>query len=182
MSILAIVPDWNATPELAERAEGRKGYEGYIGSFRGFDLQFSKAFNCDVIIIDPRPESLPKALADLPIVALVVIKPNSPVTTVPDNKYVDGNITARVETTLITSDGKGAPAFGLRVQDLRATGTNGVTVEELNSWFDRLLAGEHNDKATTSGVTYQSAQRDRQHPTTAEGDILLVDTSNTPKG
>lgn len=137
MTITAFVPDWNASDEMRKFAEGRKGFTSYVGSYRGYDLRFSEIQGCDVIQINGRAETVPERLRDVPMRSVIVVKHNSPVTAATDGPYEDGNITARVETYI---------KDGTIQQSIKVTGTNGTTVEELNQWFDDLLAGNKADK------------------------------------
>lgn len=144
MTITAFVPDWTATEETRERAESRKGFTRYAGSFNGYDIRFSTVQGCDVIQLTGRAETMPERLRDVPMRSIHVVKHNSPVTEAVDGRYVDGDITARVETYV---------KDGATQQSIRVVGTNGTTVEELNKWFDDLVAGKKDDK-NTNPLTY----------------------------
>lgn len=145
MTTTTFVPEWGATPAMSELAESRKDFTKYVGSFNGYDITFSVGIGCDVIQVLSRCETMPVPLRDVPMRSIHVVKHNSPVTAAIDGLYEDGNITARVETYVKN---------GATQQSIRVNGTNGITVEELNQWFDCLAAGQKNDQ-NLNPVTYQ---------------------------
>ena len=133
-TITAFVPDWCATPELSGIAAQRKGLShDSSGRFRGYVIQYSELQSCDVIQLQLRAETMPPALQGVPMRAIILLKLNSPLTAVADGFYEDGDITARVDTYV---------EDGVTQQSFRVTGTNGVTVEALNIWFDALAGGK----------------------------------------
>lgn len=144
MTITLFVPDWNATPEMAAYAQSRKGLTQYTGGFDGNDVQFSATEGCDIILLKSRAETLPGTVRGIPMRSIQVIKHNSPITVATDGLYKDGLISARVETYI---------KEGVAQQSIRVVGTDGTTVEELNQWFDDLLAGKKADK-NVNPITY----------------------------
>ena len=144
MTITALVPDWTANAELVELAEKRKGLESYVGVLHGYDIRFSTAQGCDVIQLNGRAETMPARLRDVPMRAIIVLKHNSPLTEAVDGPYQEDNISARVETYV---------KDGVIQQSIRVTGINGTTIEELNLWFDDLVAGKKADK-NLNPITY----------------------------
>lgn len=146
MTIMVLVPNWGADAEMRSYAEALAKGWSYVPSPFGYDYEvnFSGIHGCHVIKINGRPDSMPDPLREVPLCSIEIIKHNSPVSWAIDGRYEDGNITARVETYI---------KDGLFQQTIRVTGTSGVTVEELNLWFDSLLAGDKGDK-NVEPITY----------------------------
>jgi hypothetical protein len=160
-TITAFVPEWTATTEMAELAERRKGLAAYVGTFRDYDLQFSRVQGCDVIQLNNRAETMPERLRDVPMRSIHVVKHDSPLTDAVDGPYTDGNITARVETYV---------KDGVPQQSVKVVGTSDTTIEELNQWFDDLIAGKKVDK-NTNPITYPT----RTSSSPQGGETLLGD-------
>jgi len=154
-----LVPDWDATPKLAEHAARRKTPQEQLGAICGYNTVFSTVYGCEVILVDDRLETMPETLRELPMLAIHLVKRNSRVTNAVDGPYKDGSITARVDSYV---------RDGVDQQSFTVSGNNGQTLEELNLWLDNLVGGRMTDK-NVCAIRYPN-----KAPASSAGDTLLV--------
>lgn len=133
MTFTTLVPDWNATDGMSSFAAGRKRDRESSCRYMDWTVHYIDVFDCDAIVFGSHLERLPVTMSELPLQAIVIMKPNSPVTRAEDGPYEDGEITARVETYIECSVPR---------QRITVTGRGRTTLGALNRWFDDLLAGE----------------------------------------
>jgi len=163
--VAAFVVDWNHDAETRAFAAGRKevlrehtergetNLWEVSGHFHGPVVRYVASEGCDAIIVEDRHQACGSQLPRFfPLVAMVILDNEVPLTNAADGHYEDGDITAFVETY---ADETGASRQRIRV---RMPWTPEMTErskellparsdrKELYTWYDGLLEGNKADK------------------------------------
>ncbi len=156
MTTTTLVLDWDSDFSTIKDWKNGREYdnhspEGPWANYIGFRLEFDQLYGCDVINVRGRLTSIPEKLIDVPLKYIVLSRQNAPVTKAHDGVYVDGNFTqspdgiirAWVESYFVGDNPHPQ-------QSIRVEGNGGVTLQELNNWFDYLQAGKKDNQRQTA--------------------------------
>ncbi len=126
-----LVPDWDRINEPLHQVKRSDLYH-----LRGIILQFMERHDCNVMRFDEAgqgPTVVPDDLDDLPLQALHIHRLATRLNeTVLTGAYQEDWVTAEVKRV-----GRSGQHGWIDV-----IGTNGTTLQELNAWYDALLAGD----------------------------------------
>ena len=128
---IILVPDWTKVKPHRKNRQITRGAP--FETLRGWPLKRMGRHGCQVLMFgEASGSSLPRDLDDLPLRALHLHRlamrlPQVVVT----GTYQEGSITAEV-----TRIGSGRNGW------IDVIGSNGTTLQELNAWYDALVAGD----------------------------------------
>jgi len=144
-----LVPEWD---NAATANQARQNLGDSYKSFRKYPLHFSGVDSCWAIELNERAETMPPGLLNVPMRAIRLIATNLVNISAQVGRYKELNMTGRVQAY----GGYEMTVFDVTVT---ATCTDGLTIEEVNDWFDELLTGR-GKRPTTHRVAPNSSRSD----------------------
>lgn len=128
---IILVPDWTKVEPHRKKRQITRGAP--FETLRGWPLLYMERHGCQVLSFDEASDSsLPSDLDDLPLRALHLHRMAMRLPqVVMAGTYQEGSITAEVTRTRSGRNGQ-----------IDVIGSNGTTLQELNTWYDALVAGD----------------------------------------